>query len=132
EEQNDPRERKLPARRAPLSRNFDAGQLDVASPRDATSDPGGAGQQARAVPPVLEFGHHVVAAGFTCEPVRDPLLELVTDLDPYAPLVERQQDQQAVVLPLVADAASAILEHLDGKLADLGVRLDRLDGGDDH
>ena len=63
-------------------------------------------------------------ARFAGEAVGDPLLELVADLDPDLALLEREHDQQAVVLALVADAAAVILEQLVGVLADVAVAVD--------
>ena len=73
-----------------------------------------------------------LAARFAGESVRDPLLEPVPDLDPDLPLLDREEDQQPVVLLLVADAAAVVLEHLDGVLADVAVRLDGRDRRDHH
>ena len=72
-----------------------------------------------------------LAAGFAGKPVGDELLEVVADFDPHLPVVDGQQDQQPVVLAALADAAAAVLEHLDRVLADVGVRLERLHRGHD-
>ena len=56
---------------------------------------------------------------------------VVADLDPDLPFLERQHDQQAVVLALVADAAAVILEQLVGVLADVAVPRDGRHRGDD-
>ena len=51
---------------------------------------------------------------------------------PDLPILDRDDDQQAVVLALLADAPAAVLEHLDGVFLDVGVRLERRDRRDDH
>src|SRR5436190_762050 len=78
-----------------------------------------------------KFRKHVLAARFPGEAVGDPLLESVADFDPHLALVEREQNEQAVVLSLLADAAAVILEQLVGVLANVGERRDRLDRRDD-
>ena len=107
------------ARRTPVER-------DAAALRDAADDARRAGEQARAVAAARgTAGAMYLAAGLAGEAVGDPLLEAVADLDSDAPLLDREQDQQAVVLALLADAAAVVLEQLDGVLADVAVRLDR-------
>ena len=116
---------------AASARNSTPVQRDVAALRDPPDDPRRAGEQARAVAAAPELRRHELAAGLAGEAVGDPLLEAVADLDPDPPLLDRDEDQQAVVLALVADAAAVILEQLDGVLADVAVRLDGRHGGDD-
>ena len=115
-----------------FARNLDALQRDVASFGDPADNAGGAGAQSLAVVTRPERRHHDLAAGFSREPVGDPLLEAVADLDPDLPLLEREQDQQAVVLALLADAAAVVLEQLDGVFADVAVAADGRHGGNDH
>ena len=73
---------------------------------------------------VAELRHHVLAARFAGKSIGDPLLEPVADLHPDFPLLDRQENQQPVVLALVADAAAVVLEHLHGVFADVAVPLD--------
>src|SRR5262249_29318614 len=47
-------------------------------------------------------------------------------------LIEREQDENAVVLAFLADAASMVLEQFVRVLPDVAVRFDRLHRGDDH
>ena len=66
------------------------------------------------------------------ESVRDELLEVVADLD--ADLADPRRPRTIstpLSLPFCADAASAVLEHLDGVFADVAVRLEGRDRGDD-
>ena len=77
--------------------------------------------------PLPKLRRHVLAAGFAGEAVGDELLEVVADFDPHLSILDGQQDQQAVVLAVLADAAAAVLEHLHGVLADVAVRLERVD-----
>src|SRR5207248_3234839 len=106
-------------------------ERDVPRLRDACDDARRPGAQAGTVLTVAEFGDHVLAAGFPGEPVRDPFLESVADLDPNLPFFEREQNQQAVFLLLVADPTAVVLEQLVGVLTNVAVRLDGLNGGDD-
>src|SRR5262249_33728291 len=72
--------------------------------RDAADNSLGAKLQAVAVAAGGKLGRHHLAAGFSGEPVCNPLLQAVADLDPDAPLLHREQNQHPVVLGLVADA----------------------------
>ena len=72
-----------------------------------------------------------LTTGLAGKPVGDELLEVIADFDPDLPIVDGQEDEQPVVLAALADAASAVLEHLDRVFPDVGVGLERLDGGDD-
>ena len=56
--------------------------------------------------------------------------EAVADFDPDLAILDRDDDQQAVVLAAIADAPSVVLEHLDGVFLDVGVGLKRGHGGD--
>ena len=81
---------------------------------------------------VAELRHHHLAAQLTGVTVGDELLEVVADLHPYLTILDGQKDQQAVVLALLSDAATAVLEHLHGVLADVAVRLERVDRRHDN
>jgi hypothetical protein len=50
--------------------------------RDAADDPRDSGKQSGTIGTSTELGRHVLAAGFTREPVGDELLEVVPDFDP--------------------------------------------------
>ena len=62
--------------------------------------------------PSSEIRRHRLSADVAGEPVRDELLERVSDFDAHAAVLDGQQNQHAVVLPARADAASGVLEHL--------------------
>ena len=96
-------------------------QLDLPAVRDAVDDARRAGEKARAVRPFRNCGTMYWRLVSPANPIRDPRLEPVPDLDPDLPLLDREEDQQPVVLPLLADAAAVVLEHLDGVLADVAV-----------
>ena len=49
----------------------------------------------------------------------------------HAAVVHGDDDEEAVVLAALADAAAGVLEHLHRELADVAVRLERLDRRDD-
>ena len=51
---------------------------------------------------------------------------------PDLAVLDRDDDQQAVVLTALADAPALILEHLDGVFPDVGIRLKRRNRRDDH
>ena len=90
-------------------------------------------QNAGAVRAPPELRRHELSAGFAGESVGDELLQVVADLDPDLPIRDGHHDQETVVLAALADAAAAVLEHLDGVLAEIRVRRERLDGCDnDH
>src|SRR4029453_12460428 len=114
------------------SRRAHAVQRDVPPLRDATDEAFGAGQQARAVPSVAEFRRHHLAARLAGKAGGDESLEAVAHFDLHATLFQRQQDQQPVVLALLPDAPSLVLEELDRVFARVGVGLDRRHGDDDH
>ena len=97
-----------------LARHLDAGAASTLRPwairaamRVVPAEQAGAVVARRGTPATM-----YVAARLAGEAVGDPLLEAVADLDPDASLLERQQDQQAVVLALLADAAAVVLEQL--------------------
>src|SRR5207302_1115790 len=94
-----------------VSRQLDV-EGDAARLRDTADHARRADQQALAVSAVAELRDHVLAARFSRKSIRDEFFEAVADFDPDAALLEREQDQQAVVLPLVADALAAVLEQL--------------------
>ena len=77
------------------------------------------------------MGRHVLAACLSGEAVGDELFEVVAHLDPHLPVVDGEQDQNAVVASALADAATAVLEHLHGVFADIAVRFERGDRRDD-
>src|SRR5262249_46731257 len=103
---------------------------DAAPFRDAVDERGRSREQALAVAALAELRPDDVA-NFAGEAVRDDALEAVADLDAERAILHGDDDEDAVVLALVADAASAVLEHLDGVLVDAAVRLERRHGGDD-
>jgi hypothetical protein len=78
-----------------------------------------------------ELGNHVLPCCFARVSVRDELLEVVANLRPDLAIVDGEHHQQTVVLATLADASAAVLEHLHGELADVGVRLERGHGRDD-
>jgi hypothetical protein len=98
--------------------------------RDPSDDPLGAGAQPFAVLSVPEERRHHLTARLAGEAVGDPLLEVVPDLDPDAPLLQREQDQEAVVLALLSNAFAVVREQLDGVLLDVAVGLDGRHGRD--
>ena len=105
-------------------------QRDAPALRDPPDDARHTGLQPRAVLAAREIRRHVLAH-FAGIAVGDELLEVVAHLDPHAPILHRQQHEQPVVFALVADAAAAVLEHLDRVLLDIGVRrLERVDRRD--
>ena len=99
-------------RRLHLARHRHIRQRDVAALRDSRDDARGARAQAGAVIAGAKRRDHHEPARLAGEPVGDPLFELVTDLDPHLAFLEREHDQQAVVLALVADSLAVILEQL--------------------
>src|SRR5439155_40016 len=122
--------RRAAALRPPLGRRAHAFERHVPRLGKTGDDTRRPGAQTGAVLAAAEFGDDVLAAGFAGEAVRDPFLEPVADLDPDLPLLERDQNQQAVFLLFVADAAAVVLEQLVRVLSDVAVRLDRLTGRD--
>ncbi len=72
------------------------------------------------------------AAGGAGETVGDEPFESVSGLDPHLAVVDRQHEQRAIVLALHADALAVVLKHLQSVRGHVGVRLERLDGRDDH
>src|SRR4029079_16815525 len=103
---------------------------DAALLADAIDDLGRAAHQPLAGLPLPEFRPDGVAH-FAGEAVGDQLLERVADLKPQRAIVHRDDDQQAVVLAFVANAAAPVLEHLDRVLIDAPVRLVSRHGRDD-
>ena len=85
-----------------------------------------------AVSPVPEVRRHDLAAGLAGEAVGDALLEVVADLDPdlRAPSA-RARISSPLSLPFSPMPRAVVLEHLDGVLADVAVRLERRHRGDD-
>ena len=130
ERDEEPEERRHADRRAAAARASSV--RGARTPSSVTPRPCAMRPMMRSVPasspapyrPALNCGRHDLAAGFAGEAVGDPLLEVVADLDFDAPLLDREQDEQAVVLALLADAAPVILEQLDRVVLDGGVRLD--------
>ena len=97
---------------------------------DALNQRGRAGQQPRAVLLLAEIRPDDVA-DFTGEAVRDDVFEAVADLEAQRAILDRDDNQQPVVLVFVADPAAAVFEHLDGVFVDAAVRLERRHRGDD-
>ena len=87
-------------------------QRDVASPCDAGDDAREAGEQPWSVRASAEFRRHVLATCFAGKAVRDELFQVVADFDPHLAIVDGEEDQQAVVLAALTDAAAMVLEHL--------------------
>jgi len=133
DDQQDDRPERKPAclTPGPLTRDPDPFERDAAPLRDPSGDAFGAREKSRAVLPLAEQRRHELADRFAGEAVGDPLLELVPDLDFDLPLLDRDDDQQAVVPAAFADAAPVVLEQLDGILLDVRKRLDRRNGRDD-
>ena len=100
--------------------------------RDAADDPLDPGPQAGTVAAGAEFGRHHLPNRLAGIAVGDPLFQAVADLNRDAALVQSEEDEQAVVLALLADAAPVVFEHLDRHLADIAERLKGLDRCDDH
>ena len=79
--------------------------------------------------PVRNEGDHDVPADLPGEAVGDPLFQPVADLDPDAPLLDREQNQDAAVFLLRrrvgTDAAAVILEQLGRVLTNVGVGSER-------
>src|SRR5688572_31626780 len=107
-------------------------QRDVASFGNPADDARHAGEQARAIVASAELRRHLFPADLAGEAVGDEFLEVVSDLHPDFPVLDGEQNEQPVVLALLADAAAAVLEHLHRVLVDVGVRGKGVDGGDDH
>src|SRR5204863_1272688 len=78
--------------------------------RDASDNPLRAREQPRPVLTLAEERRHELAARLAGGAVRDPLLEVVADFDADLPLLQREHDEDAVVLALAADAAAVVLE----------------------
>jgi hypothetical protein len=79
---------------------------------------------------VPELRDHVLAGGLAGKAVGDKRLEAVAHLDPGLALLDREQNQQPVVLALLADAAPAVFEQLQRILAEVGIGRQCLDGHD--
>src|SRR4051812_322373 len=124
-----PGHRDRPARDA---RRGNVGDRDVALLADAVDDAGRPVEQSLAVGVPLERRRNRFADGLPGEPVGDDPFEVIADLDLDLAVVDRDQDEQAVVLALVADAAAPVLEHLDRVLFDAAVGLIGRHGGDDQ
>ena len=75
--------------------------------------------------PCRKAGRMALANRLSGEAVGHESLEAVSDLDPDLAVLDRDDNQQAVVLAALADAAALILEHLDGVFPDVGIRLKR-------
>src|SRR5262249_42655687 len=103
----------------------DAVERHVAPLRDAPDDALDAGDEPRTVSAAAELRYHHLTARLARESVRDPLLERVADFDPDLVLLDRDENQQAVVLALLPDPLAVILEELVRVLADVAVRLER-------
>src|SRR5581483_10780253 len=133
DEQNDPEGHRRAAVRAPdgALRDPHAVERHAARLRDAADDAFGAREQPGAEAPGAELRRHRLARRLAGVAVGDELLEAVADLDPHLVFLDRDEDQQAVVLALLADAASAVLEQLVGVLVDVAVGLDRRHRRDD-
>src|SRR5262249_36229781 len=84
-----------------------------------------------AVSTLAEPRRHVLAARFAGVTVGDEFLEAVPDLDADLAFLQREHDQQAVVLTLLTDSSTMVLEQFDGVLVDVGVWLDGRYGDDD-
>src|SRR5262249_23670244 len=115
-----------------LARDPDAFKGNVPALRDAADDTFGTDSQPVPVAAVAKFRNHVLTTGLSGEPIRDPLLELVPDFDPNLPFTKGEQDQQAVVLALLTDPTTVVLEQLGGVFADVTVRLDGWHRRDHH
>src|SRR5947207_8405307 len=119
------------ARRLGGTRDRDVGNRDVALLCDVVDDPRRRLEQPGAVLLFPEGRRNRFADGLPGVAVGNELLEVVADFDGHLPVVLRDDDEEAVVFALVADAASAVLEHLDGVLVDAAVGLKGGHGGDD-
>src|SRR6185295_17697327 len=107
-----------------LARHAHAFERDAATLRDAANDAFSTGAQSLAVAAVTKVRRHDLAARLAREAVGDPLLQVVADLNLRAALLDREQDQQAVVLPLLPDPFAVVGEQLDDVLPDVAVRFD--------
>ncbi len=74
--------------------------------------------------PCRKRGPDRLADRLAGEAVGDELLEVVADLDAHLAILDGDDDEQPVVLALLADPAAAVLEHLDGVFVDVRVRLE--------
>ena len=57
---------------------------------------------------------HVLATCFAGKAVGDELFQVVADFDPHLPIVDGQEDQRAVVLAALADAAAGFSNIFTG------------------
>src|SRR5262249_23106719 len=89
------------------------GQRDAALLGDAGDDAGRAREQPGAELAVPERGHDDGADRLAGEAVGDELLEVVAGFDPDRAVVDRGDDEDAVVPAALADPLAAILEELD-------------------
>src|SRR6185295_13031408 len=99
-------------------------ERDAAALGDAVDDPRRAREQPGAVVAAAELRRDHLPDGLAGEAVSDELLERVADLDVDAPVLHRDDDEEAVVLALDADPLAAVLEHLDGVFTDVAVRFE--------
>src|SRR5262249_18635242 len=84
-------------------------QHHVSSLRDTRDDAGGTCPQAWPVCTLTEFGRHVLTACLSSEAVGDELFEVVAHLDPHLPVVDGEENQDAVVATALANAATTVL-----------------------
>ena len=105
-------------------------QLHTAPLGDAADDACRPGKKAAAVLSLAKLRQDRFSNRFPGEAVGDEPFKAVSDLDPDFAILDRDDDQEPVVLPTLADAPPLVLEHLDSVFADVGVRLKRRHGGD--
>src|SRR5262249_32285590 len=132
EDAQDPRDRNGAYLRSKFARHLDTSDLNVASLGDAPDDSRRSQQQTLAIAALTKFGRHDHARRFARESIGDEFFEPVADFDPDATFFYRDQNEQPVVLALLADAASVVLEQFRGVFADVAVRFDGWNSRDHH
>ena len=82
--------------------------------------------------PVWNAGGIALADRLSGDAVGDDCLDPVADLDPDPAILDRDEDEDAVVLALATDTLAAVLEHLDRVFVHVGIRLRLVARRDDH
>ena len=133
DQQDDPEGyRRLPARPRNRTRRRHACKADVSTLCDSPDQSLDTRLQPCTVTACPEFRRHHQPDRLARVAVRDPLLEAIPDFDLDATLLDRDQNEQSVVLVLVTDPSTVVLEHLHGHLGGVGIWLEGFDRRHHH
>src|SRR5262245_41049009 len=106
-------------------------QRDIATLRDPSDDSCHTSDETCAVVPFPEFRCDRLPDRLAGVAVGDELFELVAGSNLDLAIFDGDEHQQTVIASTLPDAAPVVLEHLHGVLADVPVRREGVDDGDD-